>query len=252
MNGSGACAHSPLALFLSFPSAVAGTVWDILTRMAVASGASSLTSCQPTEWGATGGAGVPDLPGCAASPCPFLCSCVPSGPRHTRCCAVLPAWSRESSATARPDVSYCWRERRRKEYPTGVRLQPKRTLPEHVHLLPALQPMRMPKTQSSNIWNINISQFHTFLKAAYFLDDWSCHMVTLACTITIWLSFNFIKSTLTGVSIFPFLAPLLLPPKTVWFLLKWTQVLVLCEKFVCIVCLGSSFDFKCFAFGKQS
>lgn len=72
-------------------------------------------------------------------------------PRHTRCCGVLPALSRESKAIAWPDVSYRQGERRRNEYPTGVRLQPKRTLPEHTHLLPAPQPMRMLKIQISNI-----------------------------------------------------------------------------------------------------
>lgn len=97
--------------------------------------------------------------------------------------------------------------------PTGAGLQSKWALPNHVPLLPYTA-MRTFKIQVSNIWNINIYQCHAFLNVAYFSHDWSCHMVTLACTITIWLSFNCIKSILTGGSIFS--SPLLLlPPKPV-------------------------------------
>lgn len=197
-------------------------------------------SCKPAERGATGGASVPDLPhvcseplSLSLSPFPFWASTCPDTHTAVTC-------SQQWTGRAKPDVSYRWGERRRNKYPTGVWLQSKPTLPEHMHLLPAPQPMRMLKIQISNIWNINIYQLHTFLKVAYFLHDWSCHMVTLACTVTIWLSFNFIKSILTGGSIFPFPPLLLLLPKTVWFLLKWTQFLVLCEKVVCIFCLGNS------------
>lgn len=82
MIGSGAYAHSPLALFLSLPCAAAGTVRDIPTR--TAGGASSLTSCQPAERGATGGAGVPDLPRACSEPLSLsVPPCPPCAQTHT-------------------------------------------------------------------------------------------------------------------------------------------------------------------------